>query len=112
MKTQPLPPPATRFLRTKRSDSARALPKVALHASSDVTCEATTTVADVVQPPKAALRYLYTVAEVVTATGFADSTIRRAIRLKHLVATKVGRGIRLTEADVEAWLDGNERKPR
>ncbi|MBL6081333.1 helix-turn-helix domain-containing protein [Belnapia sp. T18] len=58
------------------------------------------------------LRQLFTIVEVCRATGFSDSTVRRAIRLRHLAAITVGRSVRLTQVDVDAWLDRNHRKPR
>jgi excisionase family DNA binding protein len=58
------------------------------------------------------LRRLYTIADVRDATSFSDSTIRRAIRLKQLAVIRMGRSIRLTQSDVDAWLDRSRRKAR
>ncbi len=60
----------------------------------------------------AGLGKLYTVAEATEFLRLSDSTIRRAIRLKRLAAIKVGRAVRLAEADIDAWLNRNRRKPR
>jgi excisionase family DNA binding protein len=64
------------------------------------------------QTTEASLSQLYTVAEVCEATRLSESTIRRAIRLKHLAAVRVGRAVRLAGADVDAWLDRNRKKRR
>lgn len=65
------------------------------------------------RPPQPdALCRLYTIAEIAEALQLSDSTIRRAIRLKHLAAIKVGRIVRLTAADVEAWVNRLRRKTR
>lgn len=58
------------------------------------------------------LRRLLTIAEVCEATGFSDSTIRRAVRLRHLAVIKMNRSVRLAREDVDTWLNRNRRNSR
>lgn len=55
---------------------------------------------------------LMTVAEVSDVTRLSATTIRRAIRLRHLCVVRIGRTIRVRHADLEAWLNRNSRHAR
>jgi excisionase family DNA binding protein len=58
------------------------------------------------------LRRLLTIAEVCEATGFSESTIRRAVRLRHLAVIKMNRSVRLSQEDVDTWLKRNRWNSR
>jgi excisionase family DNA binding protein len=96
-----------------RTISARLAPQ-ASRASGTTSAEGTSmaTDPDLPTPSPGGLRTLHTIAEVCRATQLSESTVRRAIRLKHLGAVRVGRTVRVASADVEAWLERNRRKPR
>jgi excisionase family DNA binding protein len=93
LRQTPGPPHRDDESRATRSDAARQVGKLC-------------------PPQPGALCRLYTIAEISRALQLSDSTIRRAIRLKHLAAIKVGRVVRLTAADVEAWVERLRRKAR
>jgi len=53
-----------------------------------------------------------TLAEVREMTGFSVSHLRRQIRLRKLAVHRVGRSIRVSEADLAAFLAGARRSRR
>jgi len=55
---------------------------------------------------------LMTLAEVREMTGFSVSHLRRQIRLRKLAVHRVGRSIRVSEADLAAFLAGARRSRR
>ena len=62
-------------------------------------------------PTPAALR-LWTLAEIQDMTGFSVSHLRRQIRLRKLAVHRVGRAIRVSEADLAAFLTRARRASR
>ncbi len=62
--------------------------------------------------PGTGLRRLHTVEEVAETLQLSGSTVRRAIRSGLLATVRVGRSVRLAQADVDAWLDTSRRPAR
>lgn len=63
-------------------------------------------------PGEGASLTLLTIAEVSALTRLSATTLRRAIRLRHLGVVRIGRAVRVRQADLEAWLNRNSRHAR
>ncbi len=55
---------------------------------------------------------LLTITEVSDFTRLSPTTVRRAIRLRHLSVVRIGRSVRVRQADLAAWLNRNSRHAR
>jgi len=59
--------------------------------------------------PAASPARLLTLAEVHDTTGWSVSHLRRQVRLGKLIVHRVGRSVRVSEADLMAFLGGSRR---
>ncbi len=55
---------------------------------------------------------LLTVSAVADRTETPESTVRREIRLRHLPIYRIGRAIRISEADLDTFLRKRRRNAR
>jgi excisionase family DNA binding protein len=55
---------------------------------------------------------LLTVSAVADRTETSESTVRREIRLRHLPIYRIGRAIRISEADLDTFLRKRRRNAR
>lgn len=55
---------------------------------------------------------LFTLETVSEITGFSPSTLRRAIRRRNLACIRCGRAIRISEADLTAFLTRHRKAAR
>jgi excisionase family DNA binding protein len=55
---------------------------------------------------------LLTIKEVQARTGLSDSSVRRAIRHRRLAVHRIGGVLRVSEADLQAFLQGCRRAAR
>jgi excisionase family DNA binding protein len=60
----------------------------------------------------APLTRLLTIKEVQAHTGLSDSSVRRAIRRRRLAVHRIGSVLRVSEADLLAFLKGCRRAAR
>jgi excisionase family DNA binding protein len=60
----------------------------------------------------APLTRLLTIKEVQARTGLSDSSVRRAIRHRRLAVHRLGRVLRVSEADLQAYLTKRRRAAR
>ncbi len=57
-------------------------------------------------PPNQSLTALYSVAAVANMVGVSPDSVRRAIASEALPAYKIRRCIRISQSDLEDWLEG------
>jgi excisionase family DNA binding protein len=55
---------------------------------------------------------LYSLKQVIEMTGWSPSHLRRAIRAGKLVVHDFGRSIRISQADLEAFLNSTRRSSK